>query len=90
MIILYKRIETLSRAFSGSRGRRAASATGFYYSPALIAAGQDGMSWDEGSIDRLLADPDGFLEGRHRMRYAPIDDPQTRAAVIAALRSATR
>jgi cytochrome c2 len=48
------------------------------------------MSWDEGSIDRLLAHPDGFLEGRHRMRYAPIDDPQTRAAVIAALRSATR
>ena len=71
-------------------GRRAASATGFYYSPALIAAGLDGMSWDEGSIDRLLAHPDGFLEGRHRMRYAPIDDPQTRAAVIAALRSATR
>jgi cytochrome c len=71
-------------------GRRAASATGFYYSTALIAAGQDGMRWDEGSIDRLLADPDGFLEGRHRMRYAPIDDPQTRAAVIAALRSATR
>ena len=71
-------------------GRRAASVAGFYYSPALIAAGQDGMSWDEGSIDRLLADPEGFLEGRHRMRYAPIDDPPTRAAVIAALRSATR
>jgi cytochrome c len=71
-------------------GRRAASVAGFYYSPALISAGRGGLSWDEGSIDRLLADPEGFLEGLHRMRYAPIDDPQTRAAVIGALRSATR
>jgi cytochrome c len=71
-------------------GRRAASARGFYYSPALVTAGQGGLDWDERSIDHLLADPEGFLDGRHRMRYAAIEDPDIRAEVLAALKSATR
>jgi cytochrome c len=71
-------------------GRRAASAPGFYYSPALVEAGQGGLDWDEASIDRLLADPAAFLDGRHRMRYAPIDDAAARKQVVDALRWATR
>jgi len=71
-------------------GRRAASAAGFYYSPAFVEAGQGGLMWDAERIDALLADPEGFLGGRHRMRYPPIKDPERRAKVIAALRWETR
>lgn len=71
-------------------GRRAASAAGFYYSPAFVEAGKGGLSWDAAQIEALIADPEGFLGGRHRMRYPPITDPARRAKVIAALRWETR
>lgn len=71
-------------------GRRAASVDGFYYSPALVEAGNRGLAWDEQTIDALIADPEKFLNGGHRMRYKPIADPQARATIIAALKAATR
>lgn len=71
-------------------GRRAASAAGFYYSPAFVEAGQGGLVWDAAQIEALIADPEGFLGGKHRMRYPPITDPERRAKVIAALRWETR
>lgn len=71
-------------------GRRAASAPGFYYSPALVEAGKGGLVWDAARIEALVADPAGFLGGRHRMRYAPITDPARRAQVVAALKWETR
>ncbi|NBU24386.1 MAG: hypothetical protein EBS39_01950, partial [Gammaproteobacteria bacterium] len=71
-------------------GRRAASAPGFYYSPALVAAGKEGLVWDAARIETLIADPAGFLGGRHRMRYPPIQDPARRAQVVAALKWETR
>jgi cytochrome c len=71
-------------------GRRAASAPGFYYSPALVAAGRDGLVWDEALIERLIADPAKFLGGEHRMRYKPIDDADERRQIVAALKAATR
>lgn len=71
-------------------GRRAASAPGFYYSPAFVEAGQGGLVWDAAQIEALLADPEGFLGGRHRMRYPPIKDAARRAQVVEALRWETR
>lgn len=71
-------------------GRRAASAPGFYYSSALVEAGQSGLVWDEARIAELIADPERFLGGEHRMRYKPITDPAERAQIIAALKAATR
>jgi cytochrome c len=71
-------------------GRRAASAPGFYFSPALVEAGQEGLVWTDASVQELIADPERFLEGRHRMRYKPITDPADRAAIIAALKAATK
>ena len=68
----------------------AASAPGFYYSPAFVEAGQGGLVWDAARIEALIADPEGFLGGRHRMRYPPIKDPERRAKVVAALRWETR
>ncbi len=71
-------------------GRRAASAPGFYYSPALVAAGRAGLVWDAASIEQLIADPTKFLGGEHRMRYKPIDDAAERQQIVAALKAATR
>lgn len=71
-------------------GRRAASAPGFYYSEAFVEAGESGLIWDEASIEALIADPEKFLDGRHRMRYKPITDPEERRKIVAALKSATR
>ncbi|MCS6947458.1 MAG: hypothetical protein NZM12_07575 [Steroidobacteraceae bacterium] len=71
-------------------GRRAASAKGFYYSEAFVEAGRAGLVWDDTTMAALLADPEKFLDGRHRMRYKPIPDPKQQAEIIAALKYATR
>ncbi len=71
-------------------GRRAASATGFYYSEAFVLAGRDGLIWDEQTIEQLIADPERFLGGRHRMRYKAITDPEDRRQIVLALKAATR
>lgn len=71
-------------------GRRAASAPGFYYSSALVEAGEAGLIWDDALIEQLIADPAQFLNGEHRMRYKAIEDPTARAQIVAALKAATR
>ncbi|MBU6211242.1 MAG: hypothetical protein KJS73_03505 [Gammaproteobacteria bacterium] len=71
-------------------GRRAASAAGFYYSDAFVSAGRDGLVWDEQTIEQLIADPERFLGGRHRMRYKAITDPEDRRQIVSALKAATR
>ena len=69
---------------------RAASAAGFYYSEAFVTAGRDGLVWDEQTIEQLIADPERFLGGRHRMRYKAIPDPEDRRQIVMALKAATR
>lgn len=71
-------------------GRRAASAAGFYYSPAFVEAGEAGLVWDDEQVAALIANPQAFLEGRHRMRYKPITDSEARRQIVAALKVATR
>jgi len=71
-------------------GRRAASAPGFYYSSTFVAAGESGLIWNEETIAELIADPERFLEGKHRMRYKAIVDAEARSAIVESLRVATR
>jgi cytochrome c2 len=71
-------------------GRRAGSAPGFYYSDAFVEAGQGGLVWDEQKIEELIANPEAFLGGRHRMRYSPITDPEERRQIVAALKAETK
>ena len=71
-------------------GRRAASTPGFYYSQAFVEAGEGGLVWDENTINALIADPEKFLDGRHRMRYKPITDVEGRRQIVAALKVATK
>ena len=71
-------------------GRRAASAPGFYYSQACVEAGEGGLVWDDETINALIANPETFLDGRHRMRYKPITDDEERRQIVAALKAATK
>lgn len=69
----------------GLFGRRAGSAPGFTYSPAMA---NSKIVWDARSLDRFLANPTGVVPGTS-MGYAGISDPQERADLIAWLGGAS-
>ncbi|MGO4667398.1 c-type cytochrome [Bosea sp. 2RAB26] len=48
---------------AGLSGRRIGTATGFDYSPALKAAGAQGLSWDADRLKAYLADPEAMFKG---------------------------
>lgn len=48
---------------AGLAGRIIGSVAGFDYSPALRAAGAQGLSWDEERLIAYLADPDAMFKG---------------------------
>lgn len=66
---------------AGIVGRRAASAPGFAYSPALREAGAADLVWSRAALDRYLADPQGALPGGW-MGFPGIRDARERRAVI--------
>lgn len=70
----------------GVFGRRAGSAPGYEYSPALKGAG---MTWDAASLDAWLKNPEALVPGQ-RMGYS-VPDAKDRDDLVAFLRrSATR
>jgi cytochrome c len=68
-------------AHRGVFGRKAGSAPGFDYSPALKKAG---FAWDAARLDKWLANPQGFVPGA-KMPFR-LMNAQQRADVIAYLR----
>ena len=65
----------------GLIGRRAGSAPGYEYSPAMK---QSQMVWNQKTLDRFLADPLKTVPGTS-MTYAGVEDPKERADLIAYL-----
>jgi cytochrome c len=78
---LEKGAESVGPSLYGMFGRKAGAAADFRYSPALK---RSGIAWDEQSIDKYLADPQGFIPG-NRMPFAGIADATARADLIAYL-----
>jgi cytochrome c len=70
----------------GLFGRRAGTAPGFSYSPALRGAG---VVWNSQTLDSFLAAPQTFIPGA-RMAYPGIVDTGERKALIDYLRAATQ
>ena len=68
----------------GVVGRKAGEVAGFKYSPAF-AAGSGGVVWDEGTLDRWLADPQAVIPGAV-MPYKQAD-PDKRRLVIEYLKT---
>jgi len=69
----------------GIFGRKAGSVEGFKYSESMVAKGQEGLVWDETTIDAYLADPKGYIP-KNKMAFAGLKKPEERAAVIAYLK----
>lgn len=63
----------------GVVGREAGAVEGFKYSPAFVA-GEAGIVWDEGTLDRWLADPQSVIPGSI-MPYKQ-SDPDKRRLII--------
>ena len=68
----------------GLIGRKAGTVPGFEYSPAMK---RSRLTWDEGTLDRFLANPPGVVPGT-AMTYAGVADARERADLIAYLREA--
>ncbi|BDW81476.1 hypothetical protein MACH24_09140 [Erythrobacter sp. Dej080120_24] len=71
-------------------GQKAGTVPNFYYSEAMAKAGQDGLVWDEQTLDGFLADPENFIPGTAmRISSGPVEDPEVRRAVINILKRRT-
>ena len=73
----------LGPSLAGVFGRKAASAPGYDYSPALKGSG---LTWDEASLDKWLTNPMAMVSGT-RMTYAGQGDAAKRAELIAYLKT---
>jgi len=72
---------------NGVVGRQAGTADGFRkYSEAMVAAGEDGMVWDDETLAAFLEKPRAVIK-RTKMSFAGLRDEEDIAAIIAYLRS---
>jgi cytochrome c len=71
---------------AGLKNRTVGSAEGFDYSPALRAARDQGLAWDEARLAAYLADPDAMFRGGW-MSAPGLDREDDRAAVARFLMS---
>lgn len=70
---------------AGIVGRKAAAVPGFNYSKALAASG---LTWDEATLDRWIAQPSALVPGT-AMVFAGIAKPEDRQQLIEYLKRAT-
>jgi cytochrome c len=73
--------ESVGPSLYGVFGRKAGTGSDFRYSPALK---RSGIAWNAQSLDKYLADPQGFIPG-NRMPFAGIAEAGARADLIAYL-----
>lgn len=66
--------------------RAAGSVEGYKYSKALKAKAEEGLVWDEASIDAYLAKPKDFIP-KTKMAFPGLKKDEQRADVIAYLKS---
>lgn len=71
-------------SLAGVYGRQAGTAPFFGKYKALKGAS---FIWDDSSLDRWLANPRGFVDGRDTGMTLDIDDPAQRADLIAYLKT---
>jgi cytochrome c len=70
----------------GIVGRTAGTKEGFKYSKAMAEAGEKGLTWDEESLAKYLADPRGFIKG-NRMAFPGLKKQEDLDNVIAFLKA---
>jgi len=68
----------LGPSLKGAFGRKAGTASGFTFSPAMRKAG---MTWDEKSLDAFLADPQKAVPG-NTMPFPGVPDAKQRSEIV--------
>ena len=53
----------------GIVGRKAAAVNGFIYTPAMKIAAEDGLVWDEATLNAYLANPQALIPGTAMIAY---------------------
>jgi cytochrome c len=71
-------------SLKGVVGRQAGTANGYKYSKAMVAHGEGGAVWDEGSLDAYLTKPRDVVKGT-KMAFPGLKKGTDRADVIAYL-----
>jgi cytochrome c len=67
-------------------GRKAGTAEGFRYSGPMK---RSGITWDEATLSKFLADPQATVPG-NRMPFSGVTDPAALKAVVQYLQTATK
>ncbi|HMQ57453.1 MAG TPA: c-type cytochrome, partial [Rhizobiaceae bacterium] len=67
-------------------GRKAGTVEGFKYSPAMVAAGEGGLVWNDESIASYMKDPKGFVP-KNKMAFAGLKKDDEIADLIAYLKT---
>lgn len=68
----------------GIVGRKAGAAEGYAYSAAMKGAG---LTWDEATLDKFIANPDSVVQGNNMKPYTGIDDAAQRKAIVEFLKT---
>jgi len=67
-------------------GRRAATRSGYAYSPGMQEAGAEGLRWTDKTLNGYIENPRAYLRGT-RMAFAGLPDPQDRRDLISYLKT---
>ncbi|MBF0348803.1 MAG: hypothetical protein HQL81_14145 [Magnetococcales bacterium] len=81
-----RRLTRVGPPLWGVVGQRVASVPGYQYSRAQIRAGQEGVVWDEPSLDRYLANPKEFIPG-NKMAFSGLREASHRRFLIEFLKT---
>jgi cytochrome c len=75
----------LGPSLGGVFGQKAGSVPGFPYSDSMRNAG---VTWDEATLDKFIADPDAVAPNNKMRPYTGVGDAAERAKIIAFLKKA--
>ncbi|CAA2138779.1 cytochrome c family protein [Hyphomicrobium sp. ghe19] len=74
----------LGPSLHGVVGRKAGAVEGFNYSAAMREAK---ITWDEGTLDKFIANPDGVVPNNNMKPFTGISDIKTRKDIVDFLKS---
>lgn len=72
-------------SLKGVVGRTAGTHEGFRYSPAMVAAGEGGIVWNDETLAAYLRDPKGYIKG-NKMAFVGLKKDDELTNVIAYLK----
>jgi cytochrome c2 len=82
-----ERINRAGPSLYGILGRKAGVMAGFIYTPAMKIAAEDGVVWDEKTLDAFLANPQAVVPGTAMVKESALPKKEDRVAMIAYLKS---